>query len=106
MHQTVIGSDPFRSTEGRFQHFNISARVRFSSCHGRYISLLGGHSSLCLQDDVNYSPWRAEQWRVIDWKRVLGCTHSFRHEVLGFGVDHAIFFGNQEPGRLRPPRRF
>ena len=63
------------------------------------------HGLLCLQDDVGDDLWRGEQWRVIDSERSRGGAHSFRHELLGFGINHAVFFGGQEPRRLRFPRR-
>jgi hypothetical protein len=34
-----------------------------------------------------------------------GCLHALGHEVLRFGIDHSVFFGNQKPGRPALPKR-
>jgi hypothetical protein len=36
---------------------------------------------------------------VVDGKSMIR-PHSLGHEVLRFGIDHAVFFGNQKPRRL------
>src|SRR5215471_15335387 len=62
-----------------------------------------GHRLLRFLDDVHYFLWGTDQWRVINGERASRSAHAFRHEVLGLRVDHAIFFCNQEPRRLRSP---
>jgi hypothetical protein len=42
---------------------------------------------------------------VIDLTRNYLRFHPVRHEMLGLGIDHPVFFGNQESGRLCSPAR-
>src|SRR4029077_337255 len=54
----------------------------------------------CFQDDVHDFLRRTEQWCVINRERPRCCSHSLRHEMLGLGIDHAVFFRDQEPRML------
>jgi len=65
-----------------------------------------GHCLLCLKNNVHNFLWRTEQRCVIHGQRPCCSSHAVRHEVVCFGIDHAIFLGNQKPGRLGSPRRF
>ena len=56
--------------------------------------LCGGH------DDLYDLFRRGEQGCMIDGKRMSTSPHSLGHEMLCFGIDHAVFFGDQKPGRL------
>src|SRR5580692_4971805 len=78
--------------------------VRASGFESRFG--LRGHRPLRFQDDVYDALRRRQQWGVIYGERPSRSVHPGRHEVLGLGIDHAVFFRNQVPGRLGPPRWF
>lgn len=53
-----------------------------------------------LGDDVGDGSWLGDQWGMVDIVGMDVGVHAVGHELLGGGVDHAVLFGDQVPGRV------
>ena len=51
-----------------------------------------------LLKDFGDDLWPGDQWRVVDLVGLRVGLHAVGHEPLGLGVDHAVFFRDEEPG--------
>src|SRR6516225_4467422 len=72
--------------------------------HPRLASV-AGYKTHCISNNVDYSFWSGDDWRVIDGMRLYLRLHALCHEALRLGHDHSVVFANQKPARNIFPER-